>query len=146
MKTTTINPSSELKDRWYEHGLTQLGITRKDFEAAGGQFNLLDVGALNSRRVVARDVVREKSQREIGSPDKYDPLVATQQVIIVRFGRDFHVMNGNNRVFKFGSSTTNPNNCALPAFVLGSPEAFEKLFGIDAWSGFANARLFNFAH
>jgi hypothetical protein len=150
MNPHTNNAAPELLTRWQQHFFALLQLDPAALAQANGRFELMDIKALNSMRIYARDKMRPATQREVGNADNYDPLRATQAVLIVKFKAQFapeyHVMNGNNRVHIFGSSTTNPNNRSLPVFIFDSPESFEQLLGADAWSGMPNAKVFNFEH
>jgi hypothetical protein len=43
---------------------------------------------------------------------------------------EYHVMNGNNRVYLFGSDGTNPNNRGLPVLMFDGYEALNHILGV----------------
>jgi len=103
------------------------------------RFAVWDRIFLRSIDVFARDMVRPRTQKELVNASNYDPFEATQPILVVRIeGADntsqYHVINGNNRIFLFGSSRTNPTNEGLPLWFFKDPETFKKVFNIDATS------------
>lgn len=118
------------------------------FKGEGVQLRELDREALTKLRLFMRDMIRPGTQRELGSADQYEASRATQPVILVAFmasrGLEYHVMNGNNRVYLFGCAQTNPRNRALPVWVFNTPEAFQRITGGDAWCGYRRAKPFMF--
>ena len=148
MKTETKDVTGALQERWLQHNLSLLEVTAEKLKENGGEIRLLDLEALNSMRLFARDEIRPATQRELRSAHLYDPLLANQPIIIVKFstpqGAQHHVMNGNNRVFLFGCAATNPHSLPLPVIVFDSPEGMQNLLGADPWCSFNRARPFNF--
>ncbi len=114
------------------------------------ELTTMDGEFLRSHGVYSREAnqTRPQTMRELGNATKYDPMKATQPVIVVQFdtpGRpQYHVINGNNRVYLFGSDVLNPQNRALPVLLFKSPETLLDILNVDPYVGFPKARRFNF--
>lgn len=143
--------SGELKESWLNHNVKALNLDAAEnafFQSAlkdgGVKFALLDRQFLQGERIFARDVVRPSVQREIGTATNYDPLKASQAVLICRVPGakfdQFHIINGNNRVNIFGSSISNPKEMRLPAFIFSSPNDFERVLNYDVLCNLAKAK------
>ncbi len=135
-------PLSPKMKKWFEHDQQSL---KMDAEELAALQSAVDSGQLEFR-TVDRDFLRSStmSSREAGPRPStqselprdlanYDPLKSKGPVLVVYDPQtyQYHVINGNNRIMRFGSKEGNPQNLGVPAWLFKSPEAFKAVFGTD---------------
>ncbi len=127
---------------WFEHDQKSLKMDAEELatmqaaiESGQLEFKVMDRNYLRSANITLREAApRPSSQSELpANLANYDPLKATGPVLVVYDPKtyQYHIMNGNNRVMRFGSKTGNPDNVGLPVWQFNSPEAYEKVFGVN---------------
>ena len=104
------------------------------FDKGAIKLQMMDREFLNSNTINRRENnMRATTQRILGGTvENYDPLKHDQPIFMVKTqgknGVEYNVMNGNNRIYLFGRSGSNPNNRAVPVLVFDGPQAFEQVF------------------
>jgi len=144
LNKSSIKPeplSPEMK-KWFEHDQKSLKMEAEELAAMQ---SAVDSGKLEFR-TMDRDFIRSSTMcsRENGPRPStqsqlprdlanYDPLKSDGPVLVVYDPQtyQYHVMNGNNRIMRFGSKEGNPQNLGVPVWLFKSPEAFKEVFGAD---------------